>query len=181
MSNQRRVQDFHEKMGFIVKANLSDLSDEDCLTLKNAGNALIGISKMLRQLAKVQTPEGQTRAYTTGVGVPIGSIRAHLQVEELGEQLLAMSNRDATDTLDAIADLQYVLLGTAVAFDLPLQEAFEEVHRSNMTKEKPNQRDTTIDVLHPKGASYQPPNLRKILSDHWWRPGVDQDPNPGGD
>jgi len=33
-----------------------------------------------------------------------------------------------------LADLLYVTYGTAVTFGLPLEEVFEEVHRSNMSK-----------------------------------------------
>lgn len=85
--------------------------------------------------------------------------RLHLIQEETAELAAALSTGDAIETLDALADLQYVVLGTAVAFGLPLPEAVEEVHRSNMTKD-------TIDGrrYHPrKGKGYSPPNLKLIL------------------
>ena len=37
-----------------------------------------------------------------------------------------------------MADLIYVLLGTAVAFNIDLNEVFSEVHRSNMSKLGPD-------------------------------------------
>jgi predicted HAD superfamily Cof-like phosphohydrolase len=36
--------------------------------------------------------------------------------------------------LKELADLRYVVEGTAVSLGLPIDEAFEEVHRSNMSK-----------------------------------------------
>jgi predicted HAD superfamily Cof-like phosphohydrolase len=33
-----------------------------------------------------------------------------------------------------LADMLYVIYGTAVSFDLPLEEVYKEVHRSNMSK-----------------------------------------------
>ena len=41
--------------------------------------------------------------------------------------------------LKELADLRYVVEGTAVAFGLPFEEAFEEVHRSNMSKTPPDE------------------------------------------
>ncbi len=37
-----------------------------------------------------------------------------------------------------LADLMYVVIGTAVAFGLPLEEVFEAVHKNNMTKVHPD-------------------------------------------
>jgi len=54
----------------------------------------------------------------------------------------------------------YITAGTAALFDLPLDKAFEEVHRSNMTKNK-NALNKTGDK--GKDENYQPPNIEKIL------------------
>ena len=87
--------------------------------------------------------------------------RAHLVLEEVGELVEAMEARDEVATLDAIVDLIYVAVGTAVAFGLPLAEAFDEIHRSNMTKTI--QRDRPD---HPgKGKGYSAPNLIQLLNE----------------
>lgn len=43
-------------------------------------------------------------------------------------------NETLARLLKELADLRYVVEGCAVAFGLPFEEAFEEVHRSNMSK-----------------------------------------------
>jgi hypothetical protein len=88
-------------------------------------------------------------------------MRAHLMCEELSELLVAMGNRDEVETLDAMADLLYVLLGTAYALDLPLPAAFAEVHRSNMTK---SSGDRIGD--RGKGGEFSPPDLASVLMMH---------------
>lgn len=63
-----------------------------------------------------------------------------------------------------LADLMYVTIGTAVTFGLPLEEVFEEVHKSNMSKlgddGKPIYRE---DGKVLKGPNYKPPELEKFF------------------
>lgn len=101
------------------------------------------------------------------VGVPIGSdprtdmVRIHLIAEEgVAELALAIAERDRVKVADALADLAYVLFGTAVTYGIPLQEVFEEVHRSNMTKAVRRPGDTR---LRDKGASYVPADVAGVL------------------
>jgi predicted HAD superfamily Cof-like phosphohydrolase len=86
--------------------------------------------------------------------------RAQLMLEELSEALLALHLRRELDLLDALADLEYVVVGTATCFDLPLEEAFDEVQRSNMTKGEVRHADG----VKGKGPGYSPPDLAKILA-----------------
>lgn len=89
----------------------------------------------------------------------VGMHRAHLINEELAEMLAAWANRDVTKIADGLVDLLYVVLGTGVAAGIDLAPLFDEVHRSNMTKDVPSEF-----VLHPhKGKNYSPPNLWPIL------------------
>lgn len=66
-----------------------------------------------------------------------------------------------------LADLLYVIYGTAVTFNLPLQEAFNEVHRSNMSKlgadGKPIYRE---DGKVMKGPNYSPADIEQVLDEH---------------
>jgi len=92
-------------------------------------------------------------------------LRAHLMIEELGELIGAMGNCDEVETLDGVADLTYVVVGTAVTFDLPLPAAFVEVHKSNMTKQcMPD--DPAKDRLRDKGPDYVPADLKKVLEEY---------------
>lgn len=89
-------------------------------------------------------------------------LRAHLMVEELEEVLYAMIVGDEELLLDGLADLIFVVVGTAVTFDLPLDGAFVEVARSNMTKEK-QLKDPAKDRVRQKGPNYDPPRIADIL------------------
>lgn len=89
----------------------------------------------------------------------IHSLRAHLMIEELGETLTAACEVDA---FDGLCDLLYVLFGTALVYDWPLEQGFAEVHRSNMTKEKQID-DELSNRVRDKGEGYQPPSLEVIL------------------
>lgn len=84
--------------------------------------------------------------------------RARYMLEELSETFDALAKGDSVGVLDGLADLAYVVVGTAIAFGLPLAEAFGEVHRSNLTK-----GGLTAAGKGGKGDGYQPPQLRRIL------------------
>lgn len=64
-------------------------------------------------------------------------LRVRLMNEELnGENELvdSMWKGDLVGIADGLADLLYVVFGTAAAYGIDIQEVFDEVQRSNMTK-----------------------------------------------
>jgi predicted HAD superfamily Cof-like phosphohydrolase len=61
-------------------------------------------------------------------------LRTSLMEEEWNELYTAMAKEDMEGVADGLADLCYVVIGTAVAYGIPLDRVFEEVHRSNMEK-----------------------------------------------
>lgn len=67
---------------------------------------------------------------------------------------------DTAAVADALADLSYVVLGTAVEMGLDLQEVFDAVHASNMTKEATSHTGEKV----AKGASYVPPDVAGVLA-----------------
>ena len=66
--------------------------------------------------------------------------------------------------LKELCDLRYVVEGTAVSYGLPIDEAYVEVHRSNMSKlgvdGKPIVRE---DGKVLKGPDYFPPDMGKFV------------------
>lgn len=90
-------------------------------------------------------------------------LRLELISEEYEELFAAVLNHDIIDVADALADLVYVIYGTAIAFRIDLDAVLEEVHRSNMTKYLPEGSDPSIPHKISKGADYSPPNLAPIL------------------
>ena len=61
-------------------------------------------------------------------------LRERLIQEELDEYIEAAKQEDLIEIADAIADLLYVVLGTAVAHGIDIEPIFDEVHKSNMSK-----------------------------------------------
>lgn len=61
-------------------------------------------------------------------------LRRRLMEEELTELLEAMYSRNLPDIAKELADLLYVVYGTAVSYGLDMDPVSDEVHRSNMTK-----------------------------------------------
>jgi len=82
--------------------------------------------------------------------------RLALDLEELAEWVEAHVDQDFRSVTDALGDRLYVLLGDAVAVGCPLEEVFEAVHTSNMTKVRDGV-DACGKAL--KGAGYQSPRL----------------------
>lgn len=95
----------------------------------------------------------------SNVGRELARHRHDLMAEELREYVSAAYDRDIVKTADALADLVYTVLGTAVAHGIDLGPVFDEVHRSNMTKEG-------LDPATRKGGKgdgYEPPRISDIL------------------
>lgn len=66
--------------------------------------------------------------------------------------------------LKEMADLRYVLDGTAVSMGLPYEDAYRAVHASNMSKRWPDGRfrtDQRGKVL--KGPNYRPPDMFRFV------------------
>lgn len=109
---------------------------------------------------------GNKRPYkhrTRQIGYLIdGLFRVSLLQEELGELSAALHSQNSEKVADALGDLLYVVLGTAVLFDIPLIDVFTEIHNSNMTKRPA--KDSGDLRVRDKGLAYRPPNLLAILS-----------------
>lgn len=77
-------------------------------------------------------------------------LRINLIQEELDELKKAAQVAHWEEVLDALCDLEYVLLGTVVQFGMQdvFQEAFEAVHKSNMTKIVPNYEEALKERDH---------------------------------
>lgn len=85
--------------------------------------------------------------------------REELMSEELDEYFEAGKARDLVKLADAIADLAYTVIGTAVAHGIDLQPIFDEVHRSNMTKEPA--KDNPLKPV--KGPAFEQPRIAALL------------------
>lgn len=96
----------------------------------------------------------------------IRDLRKKLLEEEFVEYTVGEDKNDLVEIADALADLIYIAYGTAVAYGIPLDQVFAEVHRSNMAKlvdGKVIRRDDGK-VLKPTG--WTPPDIKSILDAH---------------
>ena len=92
--------------------------------------------------------------------------------EELNELMDAHRKKDLPAFADALADLEYLVCGTAHFANINLDLVFAEVHRANLQKVRAeniyNKRGSKIDVIKPIGWS--PPNIEGVLMRQGWRP-----------
>jgi NTP pyrophosphatase (non-canonical NTP hydrolase) len=87
-------------------------------------------------------------------------LRISLITEEFRELRDALDADDVVEVADALADLLYVVIGSALQWGIPIARVFAEVHRSNMSKVGgPRRPDGKI----LKGPNYSPPNIRFVL------------------
>lgn len=96
------------------------------------------------------------------------NLRKNLISEEYKELMEALDMDDGPEKTvaiaDAMADLLYVVNGTAVSFGIPLDDVFEEVHRSNMSKLDENgQPMVRADGKILKGPNFREPNISQVL------------------
>ena len=91
-------------------------------------------------------------------------LRLELIAEELDELSDAVADRNMVDIADALTDLLYVIYGAGHTFGIDLDECFQEVHRSNMSKLGPDGRPIKReDGKILKGPKYFHPDLEGIL------------------
>jgi predicted HAD superfamily Cof-like phosphohydrolase len=92
-------------------------------------------------------------------------LRVDLIQEELDELREAIFLGNIVEIADALTDLLYVVYGAGHAYGIDLDECFDEVHDSNMTK---IQADGTVlknssgKVIKPD--TYCPPNLEAVIN-----------------
>jgi predicted HAD superfamily Cof-like phosphohydrolase len=119
---------------------------EDALTMVEAFHRMF-------EIVVRQTPgliDDRTRA-----------LRERLIHEEFEELKEAMAKNDLAGIAKEMADLLYVVYGTAVSYGIDMEPVFREVHRSNMSKVGGFKRE---DGKWVKPATYSPAAIGPILA-----------------
>ena len=94
----------------------------------------------------------------------IVKLRINLIEEELEELKQAIKDEDLLEIADALTDILYVTYGAGHAFGINLDECFDEVQRSNMSKlDKDGKPIYNESGKVMKGPAYFKPNLKKFL------------------
>ncbi len=70
----------------------------------------------------------------TGIDHDLARLRVALLEEEVSEFVAASEKGDLVGIADALADIVYVVYGTALTYGIDLNLVLREVHRSNMSK-----------------------------------------------
>jgi len=91
------------------------------------------------------------------------TLRMKLITEEFNELCDAEQDNDIVEIADALADIIYIALGTAVAYGIPLDTIFDEVHRSNMAKFVDGKVIRREDGKVQKPEGWSPPDIKSIL------------------
>lgn len=106
-----------------------------------------------------------------GCGLEIDAVAGGVGVINNGQV-----EQDLAQQADALVDLVYVALGTAVQLGLPWEVLWDDVHRANMSKVRgPTKRGHQVDVTKPEG--WRGPRTHEILREagydraRWCAPG----------
>ena len=103
---------------------------------------------------------------TTDVPVALSDLRKRLLAEEAAELFEAIDEGDIEHIAAELADVLYVVYGTALTYGIPLDAAVEEIHRSNMSKlDERNNPIMRHDGKVLKGQRYTPPDLHRVLGE----------------
>jgi len=146
------VQRFHKLQGFPTREVFKPITDQgDRYVVIQFCHVLKDYAGQLLEFALIDKNK---------VNIPM--LRLHLIAEEFSEMIEAWLIGDEVKFFDALIDLIYVIVGTGVTYDLPLGEGFDEVQRSNMTKER-QPDDPQAARIRAKGPNYSAPNLVDIL------------------
>lgn len=101
----------------------------------------------------------------TGLGSKQANLYMNLIKEEYHELIDAYFQNDIVEIADACADLKWVIEGLEHTLQLPQQEVWDEVSRSNLSKISPSGKVLKREdgkVIKPEGWS--PPNIKKIIT-----------------
>ena len=98
------------------------------------------------------------------------SLRLDLIKEEVRELEEAIQNKDMVETIDALADILYVVYGAGSSFGVDLDKAFDLVHKSNMTKACPSEKEAkaTVEWYKKNELRYDSPTYRKSDTGDYW-------------
>ena len=91
-------------------------------------------------------------------------LRYNLIKEELDEFEEALKDKNLKEVADALTDILYVTYGAGHAFGINLDDCFEEVQNSNMSKlDNDGKPIYNKDGKVMKGPNYFKPDLKKFL------------------
>lgn len=142
-------------MSMTFRRNRGDLPDEWETPFEMA--AAVGEFHKSFNLPMRQLP-------TTEIEDDLAELRIALLQEEVGEFVTASEKGDLVGIADALADIVYVVYGTALTYGIDLNSVLAEVHRSNMSKLDADGKPLIrADGKVIKSEQYFPPDIAATL------------------
>ncbi|MEU8271562.1 MazG nucleotide pyrophosphohydrolase domain-containing protein [Sphaerisporangium sp. NPDC049002] len=112
-------------------------------------------AQMVQQFhARFGLPAADTPVVPPGA---LARLRQRLLSDEVAEVAEAVESGDLRAIAQELADVVYVVYGTALTYGIDLDAVLAEVHRANMTK------SGVAEGKAVKGPGFQPPDLSGIL------------------
>jgi predicted HAD superfamily Cof-like phosphohydrolase len=132
------------------------------------------MKKLLKSLFKNRTWYDDVKDFQLGADQKVSNfpvlpsesernLRINLLEEEFKEYMHAETIDDIVEIADALADMIYIICGTAASYGIPLDKVFDEVHKSNMKKFVNGKATKRSDgkILKPEG--WKAPNIKQYL------------------
>jgi predicted HAD superfamily Cof-like phosphohydrolase len=141
----------------VKQEETEEWGDADTLQEAMAAGATLPLFRELNDVLafhqKFGVPMPQEPSF---LGPEAFGFRMKFMQEELNEFYDDHTAGDMLKAADALVDLVYVTLGTALMMGLPWPRLWEEVQRANMAKERAknageSKRGTALDVIKPPG------------------------------
>lgn len=141
-----QVRAFHDVMGIETRTALGAPSDE-----------------VVRLRMRLVIEEAFEFLIATAMEGPYRAAFMSMLDDVLHVASLSDVKPDLVEVADALADLDYVVAGTRLAYGIPRAPVADEVHRSNMAKAPGGKvyRDEHGKVMKPPG--WTPPDIRGVL------------------
>lgn len=164
MSQYEKVKQFHKAFNLPVmeEPQLPDFDEkvhiknddedyvEDTDAVMEAICHFLGMIKT--ELKSVQNPDPRV-------------LRIRLLLEEVEEYVKAEATNDIVEIADGLADINYITNGTAVAYGIPLDPIFDDVHENNMSKLGPDGKPIVVNGKVIKPDHYKPVDLGKYFKE----------------
>lgn len=156
MSNYDDVYKFHEKFGLLTGTKPRKLTKRKLLErLQFQFEELLEFAKGCGISVHARDSRG---------GIPLSS--KTLSFTQHPDNIMP---QDIDEQADALIDLVYVAMGTAVMMGLPWQQLWDDVQRANMSKVRGmTKRGHAIDVTKPEG--WVGPKTEEILNLYGYDP-----------
>lgn len=122
------------------------------------------MSNMYQDVKEFQIAVGQNVGHTSDFPDENERVlRRRLLKEEVDEYFDGEDKDDLENVAKELADIIYIVCGTAASYGIPLDKVFDEVHKSNLSKLVDGKVLRREDGKILKGPNYIPPNIKKVL------------------